>query len=131
MTLFEIVGLYTALNLILAPILMFRVGQARMKEKVSLGDGNNDFVLSRIRAHGNFIENAPLFLVGLLVLAGLSAVPVMLHILGGAFTFGRVAHAHGMTGPNALGKGRTIGTLLSVLSYFIMALYILYLVLIG
>jgi len=40
-TLFEIVALYVALNLILAPILMFRVGQVRQSEKVSIGNGQS------------------------------------------------------------------------------------------
>jgi len=41
MTTFQIVAFYVALHLILAPILMFRVGQVRIKEKINLGDGDN------------------------------------------------------------------------------------------
>ena len=55
MTTFQIVALYIALHLILAPILMFRVGQVRIKEKINLGDGDNPTLFARIRAHGNYV----------------------------------------------------------------------------
>ena len=62
MTTFGIVGFYIALNMLLAPILMFRVGQVRIGKKINMGDGGDKLMLSRIRAHGNFTENAPLTL---------------------------------------------------------------------
>ena len=132
MTLFQIVALYTALNLILLPILMYRIGQIRIRDKVNLGNGDdNPELFARIRAHGNFTETAPFALIGLLGLASLSAAPLALHIFGGAFTFGRFAHAHGMSQKDAAGRGRLIGTLLSLLTFLGMALYMLYLVFAG
>jgi len=130
-TLFEIVALYVALNLILAPILMFRVGQVRQSEKVSIGNGQSPELLACIRAHANFTETTPLALIGLFALAMLRAPAVVLHIFGAGFTIGRVLHAHGMAQENALGKGRVIGTLLAVLSFFGIALYILFKILTG
>jgi uncharacterized membrane protein YecN with MAPEG domain len=126
MTLFEIVALYAAINLILAPILMYRVGQIRLGEKISLGDGGNDLLQSRIRAHGNFTENAPLLLIGLFALASLSAAPLLLHIFGAAFTLGRIIHAIGMAGK--ISNGRLIGTLTTILSYLGMAITLIYLI---
>jgi uncharacterized membrane protein YecN with MAPEG domain len=126
MTLFEIVALYAAINLILAPILMYRVGQIRLGEKISLGDGGNDLLQSRIRAHGNFTENAPLLLIGLFALASLSAAPILLHVFGAAFTLGRIIHAIGMAGK--MGNGRLIGTLTTILSYLGMAISLIYLI---
>lgn len=128
MTHFEITGLYVALNLLLAPFLMMRVGQQRLAKKVSLGDGGDATVLARMRAHANFTENAPLALIGLIALAMLSASSIALHIFGAAFTFGRVAHAHGMAGKDANGIGRGIGALLTLLTFVGMAGYLLYLV---
>jgi len=90
MTLFEIFALYVAINLVLAPILMLRVGKQRLSKKVSLGDGGDATLLARIRAHGNFTENAPLLLIGLFALASLSVLPVVLHIFGVAITLGRI-----------------------------------------
>ena len=82
MTLFEIVGLYVAVNILLAPLLMYRVGQVRMSSKVSLGDGGDAKLLSRIRAHANFTDTAPFALIGLISLASLSANPIALHVFG-------------------------------------------------
>lgn len=126
MTLFEIVALYVAINLALAPVLMFRIGQVRIGKKINNGDGGNPELYSRIRAHGNFTENAPLLLIGLLALAWLSALPIVIHIFGASFTLGRIIHALGMAGK--LKQGRLIGTLSAILSYFGMAITILYLI---
>ena len=129
MTLFQIVALYVALNMILAPILMYRVGQVRMGKKIDLGDGGDDLMLSRIRAHGNFTENAPLALLGLTALAMLGAHPIALHIFGAGFIIGRVLHAMGMA--KAFGQGRLVGTLLTLLTFLGQAGYILFLVFTG
>lgn len=128
MTTFQIVALYVALNLILLPILMYRVGQIRIKEKISLGDGNSPALLARIRAHGNFIETAPFALIGLIVLAMMNAHPIALHILGAGFLIGRLAHAHGMAQKDAVGGGRTVGAVLSLLTFLGTAFYLLYLI---
>lgn len=129
MTLFQIVALYIALNLILAPILMYRVGQIRMGKKIDLGDGGDELMLSRIRAHGNFTENAPLALIGLTALAMLSAHPIALHIFGAAFFIGRILHAMGMA--KTFSQGRLVGTLLTLLTFLGQAGYILFLVFTG
>jgi len=124
MTTYHIFALYAALNLLLAPILMYRVGQVRLGKKINLGDGGDALMLSRIRAHGNFTENAPLALLGLLGLALMEANPIALHIFGAAFFIGRILHAMGMAG--SFGQGRLIGTLLTLLSYIGTAGYLLF-----
>lgn len=129
MTLFQIVAFYIALNLILAPVLMFRVGQIRLGKKINLGDGGDALMLSRIRAHGNFTENAPLALLGLIALAMLSAHPIALHIFGATFFIGRILHAMGMAG--SFGQGRLVGTLLTLLTFFGQAAYLLFLIFTG
>lgn len=129
MTLFQIAALYIALNLILAPILMYRVGQVRLGKKINLGDGGDELMLSRIRAHGNFTENAPLALLGLVGLAMLGAHPIALHIFGAAFFIGRILHAMGMA--KTFGQGRLVGTLLTLLTFFGQAVYLLYLIFTG
>jgi len=129
MTLFQIAALYIALNMILAPILMFRVGQVRMSKKIDLGDGGDELMRARIRAHGNFTENAPLALLGLLGLAMLQAHPIAIHVFGAAFFIGRILHAMGMA--KTFGQGRMFGTLLTVLTFFTQAGYILFLIFTG
>lgn len=129
MTLFQIAALYIALNLILAPILMYRVGQVRLGKKINLGDGGDELMLSRIRAHGNFTENAPLALLGLVGLAMLGTHPIALHVFGAGFFIGRILHAMGMA--KTFGQGRLVGTLLTLLTFFGQAAYLLYLVFTG
>jgi len=129
MTLFQIVALYVALNMLLAPVLMFLIGQVRIGKKINLGDGGDAELLSRIRAHGNFTENAPLALLGLFALATLNALPIVLHIFGLMFFVGRILHALGMYGK--FGQGRFFGTILTLLSYVGQAIGIFILMFIG
>ena len=128
MTLFQIVALYVALHLILAPILMFRVGQIRIKEKVSLGDGDNPALFARIRAHGNYVETTPFALIGLFALAMMSAHPIALHLFGAVFFIGRILHAHGMAQKGSNGKGRLMGMMMTLFTFFGSAAYLLYLI---
>lgn len=128
MTLFEIAGLYTALNILLLLGLSFRVGQIRIGEKVSLGDGDNDLLYRRIRAHGNFTEYAPLSLIALFFMANLLAAPIVMHLAGAAFIIGRILHAAGMEAPKASGKGRVIGMILTMLTLLGQAGTILFLI---
>lgn len=123
MTLFEIVGLYLALILIINIVLMYRVGQVRIAKKINLGDGGDPLMNSRMRAHGNFIETAPLIILGMIGMAMLSALPVFLHGVGIALIIGRLAHAHGMATGS---KGRFIGTLLFMLTSLFIAGFILF-----
>lgn len=94
--------------------LAFRVIVLRRREKVSIGHAGNDALLARMRAHSNFAEYAPLFviLLGLLELAVGSQS--WLWLAGAGFVLARVAHAIGMDrpAPNALRMGGMIGTLL-------------------
>ena len=129
MTLFQIAALYIALNLALTPVLMYRVGQIRIRKNILLGDGGNDLLLSRMRAHANFTENAPLALIGLIGLAMLGANPIVLHVFGAAFFIGRVLHAMGMA--KTFSQGRLIGTLLTILTHFGQAGFILFLIFTG
>lgn len=129
MTLMQIAAFYIALNLLLAPILMYRVGQIRIGKDIHLGDGGDKLLLSRMRAHANFAENAPLALLGLIGLAMLQAHPIALHIFGAGFFIGRVLHAMGMA--ERLKQGRLIGTVLTLLNYFGQAIYLLILVFTG
>jgi uncharacterized membrane protein YecN with MAPEG domain len=96
--------------------LMMRVGQVRVSEKVSIGDGGNENVIRRMRAHSNDIESAPfvLRLVGLIELASPTS-PTWLWIVGGLYLLGRVAHGIGMD-DGKFGKGRMIGTLVTMLT---------------
>ena len=53
-----------------------RVGRVRGQEKVSIGDGGNDRLIRRMRAHSNYIENTPIVLILLALVVALAAVSV-------------------------------------------------------
>jgi uncharacterized membrane protein YecN with MAPEG domain len=128
MTSFQVVALYVALNIILAVILMLRVGTVRLGKKVNLGDGGDSMLLARIRSHGNFVENAPFALLGLIGLAMMNGHILALHVFGVAFLLGRVLHAQGMEAKGAIGKGRGLGMMLTLFTHLGQAAYLLFLV---
>lgn len=128
MTSFQIVALYVGLHLILLPILTLRVGQVRIKEKISLGDGENPILFARMRAHGNYVETAPFALIGLFALAMMGANQIALHLFGAVFLLGRICHAHGMAQKQSNGKGRVVGMMMTLFTFLGTALYLLYLV---
>ncbi|MEA3029815.1 MAG: uncharacterized protein QOJ53_535 [Sphingomonadales bacterium] len=76
-----------------------RVSRLRRLFKIGVGDGGNEALLRRIRAHGNYVENAPFFLIliGLIELAG--GDRRILWGIGIAFILARILHAFGMDGP--------------------------------
>ena len=85
-----------ALFAIMIVILGVQVSLRRAKLKATHGDANDETLRRRIRAHGNFIEYAPLaaVVVGLLEMGGAaSAVTLAVAI---AFGIARIVHALGM-----------------------------------
>ena len=103
--------------------LMIRVGQVRTSEKVSVGDGGNEKVLRRMRAHSNYIESAPfvMLLVAAIELASATS-PTWLWIVSGFYLLGRVAHGVGMD-DGKFGKGRMVGTLVTMLTLLGLGIY--------
>ena len=76
-----------------------RVSQLRLRHKVSVGDAGDDRVTCRMRAHANFVEYTPFFLIliGLIELArGSEQWLWWVSIL---FILGRLAHPFGMDRP--------------------------------
>ncbi len=92
-----------------------RVGQIRQVAKVSVGDGGDERLLRRMRAHANFIENTPLVLILIAVIEMTGKGATWLAVVGGLFMLGRVAHAIGMDG-NAAQKLRGAGTAITMLT---------------
>lgn len=106
--------------------LMMRVGKVRTKEKVSIGDGGNEFLTRRMRAHSNFVESAPFVLILIALLEMAIGSSTWLWAAGFIYLLGRVAHAFGMDGAD---KARMVGavvTLLSLLGLAIAALITVY-----
>jgi len=103
----------------------WRVGQVRLSEKVSLGDGGNQRVVCRMRAHANFTEYTPfvLILIALLELAG--ANQTALWAVMAVYMLSRVAHALGMDAeyPSRL---RQIGIMVTMVTLLGLAGYAVY-----
>ena len=107
-------GVAAILNIWLA----IRVGQVRGSEKVSIGDGGNEAVIRRMRAHSNYVEFTPfvLILIGVIELAHSGApAPLWLWIVAAVYFLGRIGHGLGMDG-GRLSKGRSIGTITTMLT---------------
>jgi uncharacterized membrane protein YecN with MAPEG domain len=92
-----------------------RIGNLRMAGKIMYGDGGNEMLLRRMRAHANFIENTPLvlILVGAIELTGKGGT--WLALVGAVFMLARVAHAIGMDGGSAQWL-RSTGALVTMLT---------------
>lgn len=101
--------------------LSVRCSMVRRRENILIGDGGNIMMAARMRAHANFAENTPLFLIllGLTELAGSSGR--WLWCVGIAFILARVSHALGMdrNTPNLL---RIFGMAVSMAVLVILAI---------
>ncbi len=105
--------------------LMLRCGQVRTKDKISIGDGGNELLIRRMRAHANFIESAPFVLILIAALEASGKGGNWLWYVGIIFIFGRLAHGLGMDG-GTFEKGRVVGTLISMLTLLGLAGYALF-----
>lgn len=90
----------------------WRVSQLRLRHKVSIGDEGNFQVVARMRAHANYAEYTPFFLI-LLGLVELALGPeTWLWGVAILYVLARIAHAFGMDrrGPNPLRVGGVLVT---------------------
>ena len=94
-----------------------RTSQIRVSRKISVGDGGDQTMRARMRAHANFTEYTPFFLI-LLGLVELAKGPrTWLWAVALAYILGRLAHAFGMDrpAPNPLRMGGILVTWLILL----------------
>lgn len=92
--------------------LAFRVGQVRRAAKISIGDGGNERLTARMRAHLNFAEFAPVVLILIALIELAVGTEFWLWIAAGLFVIARVLHPLGMDGWM---PGRGIGIGLTML----------------
>ena len=90
--------------------LSVRVSQVRRAQQILHGDGGSPALLKRMRAHSNYGENLPVFLIllVLLELAGVWSLPLWIATI--AFFLARILHAFGMD-KDKLSPLRMIGVL--------------------
>ena len=104
--------------------LSMRVGQVRGSEKVSIGDGGNDRVIRRMRAHSNFTENAWLVVALVLVIELSIGQSIWLWAAAGLFVLGRIGHGFGMDGWYPGRMGGTMATMVVQLALAVWAIAI-------
>lgn len=115
MTPFEAAGLWIGLNSLYLIYVSARVGMVRTRLKINLGDGGNEEMIRAIRTQGNYVEYAPMALVGLLALAALGYSTALIHGLGAAFLGARIAYLLGL-GLGLWPAGRFVGALGTMLT---------------
>lgn len=108
--------------------LSIRVGQVRGSEKVSVGDGGNERVIRRMRAHANFVENAPFVLALIGLIEFTAGTSIWLWIAAALFLLGRIGHAIGMDGWR---PGRMGGTIVTMLLQVALAIWAIALPIVG
>jgi uncharacterized membrane protein YecN with MAPEG domain len=99
-----------------------RVIAARRPLKIGVGDGGSEAVLRRMRAHANFAENMPIFLILLFALELAGGNRTILFVAVVAFVLARIAHGIGMDG-GSLARLRNVGVITSTLSILALAGY--------
>ena len=115
---------YTSSLTILALVLSFLTGRQRFKTETNLGLGDDFGMLQITRAHGNLIENALFFLILMFLLETVAEVSsVSLMVLGDIFLLARIAHAYGITRPEAKSIFRMLGTLGSIIVLSIQSIW--------
>ena len=104
--------LVTAILLFIFIALSFNAAFTRRKSGLAVGEGDNETLLRAVRAHGNFTEFTPMFLISLIIVDQLSKNCDYVGILGLLFIIGRISHALSMF----LKKGilRVIGMMLTL-----------------
>ncbi len=91
-----ITSFYTALSAIILIFLSIKIIQNRKASKIPLGAEGDDFLQRKIRAHGNFIEYTPIFLIMLLLVEMAGLNKYFVHFFGIIFIVGRISHSYGI-----------------------------------
>jgi hypothetical protein len=109
-----IVSALTAGVLILMQMaLMLSVVLARQRNRQSIGDGGKPKLLAAIRRHGNFAENAAIFIAGFTLLEILGGNRTTIGTMCAAFVVGRISHAIGLSMENTVNPFRIAGVVIT------------------
>ncbi len=121
-----VTGFYAALLALLALILAWRVVMRRRAAQIGIGNGGDQDLAQRRRAHGNLLEYAPLALLLLLMLELDHTAVWLLHLLGIVLVVARVLHAWGLSHSVGTSFGRFAGTALTWLVMLAMIVLLLW-----
>jgi uncharacterized membrane protein YecN with MAPEG domain len=77
-------------------VLCFFVIRIRRRERIAFADGGRDDLNRAVRAHGNFIEYVPFFLILLAFFEAGGGSVWIINLLALAMWAGRILHAYGV-----------------------------------
>jgi uncharacterized protein len=110
-----IVTAFTAgLIILMQMALVFSVVLARRGARQSIGDGGDQGLLLAIRRHGNFAENAAIFIACFALLEILGGGRTGLAILCAGFVLGRICHIIGLSMKRTVNPFRIGGIVLTI-----------------
>jgi uncharacterized protein len=121
-----ITTLFTAILGVLFFVLSLRTINGRTKNKVSLGTGDSDDMLRRVRTHANFAEYIPLLLIILGLLEYRGVPDSMLYIFGTIVVVGRILHFYGLYSATTPLWARIYGMQCTLWPLLLGSLYLLY-----
>ena len=88
--------LVTAILLFVFIALSINAAFTRRKSGLAVGEGDNETLLRAVRAHGNFVEYTPMFLISLFLIDHVSKNCEYILVIGSGFILGRISHATSM-----------------------------------
>lgn len=119
-------ALWVGLHVFLLLILSAMVVRLRQKHRAPLGDEGIPELTRAIRAFGNATEYVPSGLIGIGVLAMMSAPPLAIHIVGFLLFAGRVSHAFGLSNSGGASVPRAVGIVLTWIAYVFLGAALLF-----
>ena len=118
--------LVTAILLFIFIALSINAAFTRRKSGLAVGEADNETLLRAVRAHGNFTEYTPMFLISLFLIDHVSKNCEYILVIGSGFVLGRISHATSMFLKKGIlritGMFLTFTTLLSNFVYLIINL---------
>jgi uncharacterized protein len=110
-----IVTAFTAgLIIVMQMALALGVIRARGRARQSIGDGGDQELLLAIRRHGNFAENAAIFVACFTLLEIMGGGGLWLMMLCAGFVLGRISHIVGLSMKQTVNPFRLSGIVLTI-----------------
>lgn len=117
-----ITGIYAAIFAIAQAIMVPWIARTRWREKISLGDGDNEELQRKTRVYGNYVEIVWPAMI-LMALAELGGAPGwVIHWMGLLMIISRISHAGALLKGPGYGPYRMAGMMISMAVFTIGAM---------
>jgi uncharacterized membrane protein YecN with MAPEG domain len=94
--------------------LMYAAARQRQVARQPIGDVGDPKLLRAVRRHGNYAENAAIFIVCIALLEMLGGGRLWVEILCAGFLIGRICHAIGFSQENTVNPFRIGGVIVTI-----------------